>query len=98
MTQHIRISRANTIHPLLALNLAGLDLEFSYPAALEFLEKFKALCASIETFGYPTIEFAYQNNDSMEVEAAIAVIENKPISSLILISSQKHSVETRLIR
>ena len=60
--------------------VVGLDLEFSYPAALAFLEKFKLMCASIETFGYPTIEFPYQN-DEIGVEVSITGIETETISS-----------------
>ena len=39
--------------------IIGLDLEFSYPAALAFLEKFKIMCESVYMFGYPPMEFSY---------------------------------------
>ncbi|KAG7341989.1 hypothetical protein IV203_007081 [Nitzschia inconspicua] len=37
----------------------GLDAEFSYPALLDFFNKFKILCDSIETFGSPPISFVF---------------------------------------
>lgn len=37
----------------------GLDREFSLPALMDFLNKFKQLCDSIETFGNPPIFFQY---------------------------------------
>ncbi len=57
------------------------------------------MCASIETFGYPTIEFPYQNKEEVGVEVSINGIENEHnMSTLTHISSHNHAVETRLIR
>jgi hypothetical protein len=78
--------------------ITGLDLEFSYPAALTFLEKFKSMCENIETFGYPIIKFPYEKKDDMRVEVCIAGIDDGPIPSLTGISSHIHAVETRLIK
>jgi len=38
----------------------GVDEEFSYQALLTFLDSFKLLCDSIETFGNPPIKFIYK--------------------------------------
>ena len=74
-------------------------MEFSYPAALTFLEKFKTMCESIETFGYPIIKFSYKKKDDMtRVEVCITGIDDGPISDLASISSQNHAAETRLVK
>ena len=79
------------------MRTAGLDLEFSYPAALSFLEKFKALCESIETFGYPILEFPYQKRVNVHVEVCIPEMDDKSRSHTIG-TSHNHAVETRLIK
>eukprot|EP00534_Pseudo-nitzschia_fraudulenta_P002721 CAMPEP_0201129216 /NCGR_PEP_ID=MMETSP0850-20130426/36175_1 /ASSEMBLY_ACC=CAM_ASM_000622 /TAXON_ID=183588 /ORGANISM="Pseudo-nitzschia fraudulenta, Strain WWA7" /LENGTH=92 /DNA_ID=CAMNT_0047398627 /DNA_START=94 /DNA_END=369 /DNA_ORIENTATION=- len=71
----------------------GLDLEFSYPAALSFLEKFKALCQSIETFGYPILEFPYQKRVNVQVGVCIPEMDDKSRSHTIG-TSHNHTVET----
>jgi len=76
----------------------GLDLEFSYPAALAFLEKFKIMCESVETFGYPTIDFPYKTKDEIRVEVCVTGIDDEQSSSLTGISSHDQAVETRLVK
>lgn len=73
-------------------------MEFSYPATLTFLEKFKTMCESIETFGYPIIKFSYQKKDDMRVEVCSTGIDDVPISDLASISSHNHAAETRLVK
>jgi len=43
----------------------ALDLEFSYPALLTFLEKFKTMCEHTEFFGQ-RLEFVYQSLESIK--------------------------------
>lgn len=77
-------------------NIAGLDLEFSYQAALAFLESFKIMCENVETFGYPIIQFNYQK-EKMRVKICIPKVEVVNGSMSSITAAPHHAVETRLI-
>ena len=69
---------------------SGLDVEFSFPALLTFLECFKQMCESIETFGHPRIEFEYKRNVGL---VSFAGSNDGPLSSLtgsVVSYSRKH--------
>eukprot|EP00536_Pseudo-nitzschia_multiseries_P006222 jgi/Psemu1/192598/e_gw1.130.18.1 len=75
----------------------GLDLEFSYPAALAFLESFKNMCENVDTFGYPTIQFDYQVKEQMRVKVCIPEVEIVDNPMATLTGTQLHAVETKLM-
>ena len=70
--------------------IIGLDLEFSYPALLTFLECFKQMCESIETFGYPRIEFDYKKQEIGRLVSFVG-INDDPMSSLTGSSSPRNA-------
>jgi len=61
---------------------AGLDLKYSYPALLTFLEMFKRLCESIETFGNPRLKFVYQKHQSIRTIFFPEIGDVEPWSTL----------------
>jgi hypothetical protein len=70
----------------------GLDPEFSFPALMDFLQKFKQLCDSIETFG-PPIQFVYKpTGKTKSVKFQIDDNDVDTVSSLSHMSSTALSV------
>lgn len=62
---------------------SDLDVEYSYPALLSFLDSFKRLCDSIETFGDPPIKFLYSGGKmvSFDDDGSCSLTQNSSWSS-----------------
>ena len=78
-------------------DITGLDIEFSYPATLAFLDSFKIMCENVETFGYPIIQFDYQRQDKMRVSTSIPILEVINETSQCTAVTPISAVETRLM-
>jgi len=78
-------------------DISGLDLEFSYPAILAFLESFKKMCENVETFGYPMIQFEYQLKQQMTVKVCVPEVKIVDDRMTSLTGPHFHAVETKLM-
>jgi hypothetical protein len=64
-----------------------LDTDFSYPALMDFLNKFKRLCDSIETFGSPPISFVFKASGKVKMVTFSVEEDEDTVSSLTHTSS-----------